>query len=69
MIDSYVKQPDGGGQMMDDRIEHVLTCTLRAPKDINESQMMNFILKIGPAMNVEVYGFNWSKKDPKPAKQ
>ena len=47
---------------------HTCSVIFSAPKDIQESDMMNYILGIGKELGVEVKKFEWEKMDPKPVK-
>jgi hypothetical protein len=44
---------------------HHCSVTFYAPKDTQESDMMNYILGIGEKLGVEVKKFEWEKQDPK----
>ncbi len=67
-IDSFVKAPSGGGRadVVDDRRTHTCTVTFKAPPNISEADMMNYILGIGKHLKVDVDSFKWAKSDIKP---
>jgi hypothetical protein len=50
---------------VDGRITHICTITFKADKSIKEPEMMNYILGITKAMDVEAIGFEWHKKESK----
>ena len=64
-IESYVHKNERGEQI-DDRVIHTLTCTLKAPQDVSEAHMMNYILGIAKELGVDVDSFKWSKSEQAP---
>jgi hypothetical protein len=62
-IETFVRGHDQAP--MDTRKIHQLSCTLKAPEGVSESDMMNYILQIGDALGVDVDSFKWSKSEPK----
>lgn len=54
--------------MVDERETHTLTLTLKAPEDVSEAEMMNYMLGMGEKLGVDVDGFKWTKSEPKASK-
>jgi len=65
-ISSYVKK--GPEEMVDDRRIHTCTVTFKAPPDVSEAEMMNYILGIGKELGVDVDSFKWAKSEAKQPK-
>ena len=63
-IPSYVNM-DKDKPMVDERKTHVCTVTFKASPDVEESEMMNYILGIGDQLQVDVDGFTWKATEPK----
>jgi hypothetical protein len=60
-IESFVKPPET--EVHPDYNTHTCTVVFKAPPDIKESDMMNYILGIGEALHVDVDSFKWAKLD------
>ena len=63
-IESFVKPKESEVPVGDYEIHHC-SVVFNAPRDIKESDMMNYILGIGEQLGVEVKKFEWEKEDPK----
>ena len=63
-IPSYVNM-DQQKPMVDARKTHVCTVTFKADNDVEESDMMNYILGIGDKLPVDVDGFTWKSSEAK----
>lgn len=63
-IESFVKV-DGQTAAPSNYTEHTCSVLFKAPKDTQESDMMNYILGIGKELGVEVTKFEWEKLPPK----
>jgi hypothetical protein len=61
-IESFVRQPDAPVAPANYKI-HTCTVMFKAPLDIEESDMMNYILGIGDKLGVDVDSFKWTKSD------
>jgi hypothetical protein len=63
-IESFIKPGEPTGPPPNYDVHHC-SVTFYAPKDTQESDMMNYILGIGEKLGVEVKKFEWEKQDPK----
>ena len=65
-ISSFVREPEGHEMIGEPNYKvHVAQVTFKAPLDMNEGDIMNFILGIKEALNVEVEGFQWNVRPSK----
>lgn len=67
-IEPFVNMKVDTQPQVDDRAIHTLTLTLRAPREISEAEMMNYMLGMGEELGVDIDGFKWQKSEPKTSK-
>lgn len=67
-VSSYVKEKPHEEAIVDDRKTHTCTVIFKAPDEVSEAEMMNYILGIGGSLGVEVESFKWSKSEVKQMK-
>lgn len=63
-IESFIKM-NGEPQTSTNFLTHNCGVVFKAPSDVEESDMMNYILGIGKALGVEVVKFDWEKLEDK----